>query len=53
MFAPIVTAAELTGEPLPEEAMFLIDYDARMKMGFDISDQGLVFDSYMNNKAPE
>ncbi|WP_028863823.1 hypothetical protein [Psychromonas aquimarina] len=52
-FAPIVTAAELSGEPMPEEAMFLIDYDARMKMGFDINDQGLVFDSYMNNKAPE
>ncbi|WP_026339293.1 hypothetical protein [Psychromonas ossibalaenae] len=53
MFAPIVTAAELTGEPLPEEAMFLMDYDARMKMGFDISDQGLVFDYYINSKVSE
>jgi len=51
MFTPIVTAIELTGESVPEEAMFLINYDARMKMGVDINSQGVIFDSYMNSKA--
>ena len=51
MFTPIVTAAELAGETIPEEAMFLSDYDARMKIGFDINQQGIIFDSYINNKA--
>ena len=51
MFTPIVTAAELAGETIPEEAIFLTDYDARMEMGLDINQQGVIFDSYINNKA--
>ncbi|WP_415225524.1 hypothetical protein [Psychromonas sp.] len=51
MFTPIVTAIELTGESVPEEAMSLINYDARMKMGVDVNSQGIIFDSYVNSKA--
>ncbi|MCG6201261.1 hypothetical protein [Psychromonas antarctica] len=51
MFTPIVTAMELANETLPEEAMFLIDYDARMKMSVDINEQGIVFSNYINSKA--
>ena len=53
MFTPIATAAELAGENVPQELRFLIDYDARMKMSFDINQNGLIFDSYINNKAPK
>ncbi len=53
MFTPIVTATELAGETLPEEALFLINYDARMKMSFDINQQGFIFNSYINSKAPK
>ncbi len=51
MFTPIATAAQLAGQSIPEEAMFLRDYDARMKMGLDINPQGIILDSYINNKA--
>ena len=53
LFTPVATAAELAGETIPEEAMFLTDYDARMKIGIDINQQGIVFNSYINNKAAE
>lgn len=53
VFTPIATAAELAGETLPQELQFLINYDARMKMSFDINQNGLIFDSYINNKAPK
>ena len=53
MFTPIVNAAEFAGEIIPEEAMFLVDYDARMNMKLDINDQGIRFDSTVNNKLPE
>ena len=51
MFTPIVTAIELTGETIPKEALFLSDYNTRMKMSFDINQQGLIFNSYINSKA--
>lgn len=51
MFTPIATAAQLAGQSIPEEAMFLRDYDARMKMGIDINPQGIILDSYIHNKA--
>jgi hypothetical protein len=53
MMMPIVTAAELTGEKIPEEMMFLKEYDTRVSMSMDISDQGLIFNSSINNKAAE
>lgn len=53
LFTPIVEAAELAGEIIPEEAMFLIDYDARMNMALDVNDKGIRFDSTVNQKAPK
>lgn len=52
MVTPIITATELSGETIPEEAMFLTEYDARMKMSIDINQQGLILKSLINNKAP-
>ncbi|PKF63359.1 hypothetical protein CW745_00445 [Psychromonas sp. psych-6C06] len=52
MVTPIITAAELAGEEIPEEAMFMTEYDARMQMSIDINEQGLIFKSKINNKAP-
>ncbi len=51
LFTPIVTLAEMTGEPLPEELSMMKDYDMQVKMGVDINEQGIVFDSYINNKV--
>lgn len=51
MVTPIVTATELAGEEIPEEMMFLTEYDARMLMSFDVNEQGLIFKSSINNKA--
>lgn len=53
MVTPIITATEMSGETIPEEAMFLTEYDARMLMSFDIDEQGLIFKSKINNKAPK
>ncbi|WP_299792820.1 hypothetical protein [uncultured Shewanella sp.] len=51
LFTPIVTFAEMTGEPLPEELSMMKDYDMQVKMGVDINAQGIIFDSYINNKV--
>jgi hypothetical protein len=51
IFTPVVKAVELSGETMPEELLFLSDYDSRMKMSFDINQQGLIFNSYVNNKS--
>ena len=53
MFEPITTAAELAGEIIPEEAMFLTEYDARMNINLDINDQGIRVDSTVNNKSAQ
>lgn len=53
MLTPIITATELSGETIPEEMMFLTEYDARMQMSFDVNQQGLIFKSKINNKAPQ
>jgi len=50
---PIITAAEISGEKIPEEMMFLTEYNPRMQMSFDIDKQGLIFKSQINNKAPK
>lgn len=52
VFAPIVSFAEMTGEPLPEEFSMMKDYNMQVQMSLDINGQGIVFDSYMNNKVP-
>lgn len=51
VFAPILSLAEMTGEPLPEEFSMMKDYNMQVQIGLDINDQGIVFDSYMNSKA--
>lgn len=51
IFTPVITAAELAGETIPEETRFLANYDTRMKMRFDINQQGLIFNSYINSRA--
>ena len=53
MVTPMITATELSGETIPEEMMFLTEYDARMQMSIDINEQGLIFKSKINNKAPK
>jgi len=53
MVTPMITAVELSGETIPEEAMFLTEYDARMQMSADINHEGLILKSKVNNKAPE
>ncbi|WP_409439980.1 hypothetical protein [Psychromonas sp. GE-S-Ul-11] len=51
ILTPIADAVELAGEIIPEEAMFLKDYDTRMNINVDINDQGIRLDSTMNHKA--
>ncbi|GLS91940.1 hypothetical protein GCM10007916_30100 [Psychromonas marina] len=53
MVTPIITATELAGEEIPEEAMFLTEYDARMQLSIDTNQEGLIFKSEVNNKAPK
>ncbi|MCW8994665.1 MAG: hypothetical protein OQK77_02500 [Psychromonas sp.] len=53
MFTPIVTAIKLSGETIPEETRFLSNYNTRIKVSLDINPQGVVFNSYINNKAPD
>lgn len=48
--SPLVTAAELAGETIPEEMMVLTEYDARMQMSFDINKAGLIATSTFNTK---
>lgn len=53
MMTPLITATELAGEEIPQEMLFLTEYDARMQMSVDIDAQGLIFKSKINNKAPK
>lgn len=53
MVTPLITATELAGEEIPEEAEFLTQYDARMQLSIDTNQEGLIFKSKVNNKAPE
>ncbi|HEY7865361.1 MAG TPA: hypothetical protein VIC51_05110 [Psychromonas sp.] len=51
MFDPIITTAELSGESIPSEAMFLQNYNMRMKFDVDINQQGIVFNSHVSNEV--
>lgn len=51
MFDPIIAAAEQSGESVPSEAMFLQNYNMRMKFDLDINEQGIVFNSHVSNKV--
>ncbi|ACA85074.1 hypothetical protein [Shewanella woodyi] len=51
MITPLVALAELSGEPMPEELAMMKDYNMQLKMSLDINQQGIVFDSVVDNKA--
>lgn len=51
MYEPIITAAELSGESVPSKAMFLQNYNMRMKFDIDINQQGIVFNSHVRNEV--
>jgi hypothetical protein len=51
LLTPLITATELSGEIFPEEALFLKDYNMRMKFTLDVTDNGITFDSRVNNKT--
>ncbi|ABM04499.1 conserved hypothetical protein [Psychromonas ingrahamii 37] len=51
MFDPIITATELSGESMPSEAMFLQNYNMRIKFDIDINQQGIVFNSHVSNEV--
>ena len=53
MFTPMLTFLEMTGEPVPEEMQMLKDYNMRVKMSFDVNQQGLVIGSVANSKATD
>ena len=53
MFTPMLTFLEMTGEPVPEEMKMLKDYNMRVKMSFDVNQQGLVIGSVANSKATD
>ena len=53
MFTPMLTLLEMSGEPVPEEMKMLKDYNMRVKMSFDVNQQGLVIGSVANSKATE
>lgn len=53
LITPMITAAELSGEEIPEQMMFLKEYDIRMQMGIDTNNQGVMFNSKTNSKAPK
>jgi len=50
MIDPLIAAAKLSGKALPEKAMFLQNYNMRMKFNLDINKNGIVFDSHSSNK---
>ncbi|WP_413699757.1 hypothetical protein ACLKMH_20600 [Psychromonas sp. KJ10-10] len=49
MMTPVVVASEITGESIPEEMMFLSEYNTRMSMGLDVNEQGIILKSSINN----
>ncbi|MGB5444226.1 MAG: hypothetical protein WBM99_01860 [Psychromonas sp.] len=53
MIEPLIAAAELSAEILPEEAIFLKNYNMRLKFDLDINESGIVFDSHASNKVTE
>jgi len=53
MIDPIMTAATLSGEAIPEEIMLFKEYDGRMKMSFDVNQQGILLKSVVNSRASQ
>ncbi|MEI6896488.1 MAG: hypothetical protein V5786_03175 [Psychromonas sp.] len=55
-FIPLVTATELYDDEIIEESiediMLSAEYDVRVQMSIDINEQGLIFKSKLNTKAP-
>ncbi|NQZ92093.1 MAG: hypothetical protein HRT97_07090 [Moritella sp.] len=50
-FTPLVTAAELSGQAVPQELMDLKDYNLRINTGLQINANGIEATSYMNLKS--
>ncbi|MEH6452871.1 MAG: hypothetical protein V7782_07495 [Psychromonas sp.] len=51
LLAPLITATELSGETFPEEALFLKDYNTRMKLLLDVNDKGITISSQVKNSS--
>lgn len=51
ILTPLADAAALTDGLVPDDIMFLFNYDARMSMKLDINDQGIRFDSTVNTSS--
>ena len=51
MLTPVITFAEMSGEPLPEELLMMEDYNMQVKMGIDINPTGIIFDSIVDSKV--
>ena len=52
MLTPIASATQfMAGESVAQEMQLLMDYDARMNINLDINEQGIRFDSTVNNKS--
>lgn len=47
-FTPLVTAAELSGQEVPQELMDMKDYNLRLNTGLQINANGIEATSYMN-----
>ncbi|WP_392339473.1 hypothetical protein [Moritella marina] len=50
-FTPLVTAAELSGQEVPQELLDLKDYNLRLNTGLQINEQGIEARSYINLKS--
>ncbi|TEW55540.1 hypothetical protein E2R68_03905 [Psychromonas sp. RZ22] len=53
MLSPIINAAAIAGDVIPEEAMFLMEYNAGMNINLDVNDQGIRFDTIANHESPQ
>jgi len=54
IITPFANATQLmSGESIADEMQFLMDYDARMNINLDINEQGIRFDTIVNNKSPQ
>tara|TARA_R110001583_G_scaffold21964_6_gene82897 strand:+ start:3728 stop:5452 length:1725 start_codon:yes stop_codon:yes gene_type:complete len=52
MLTPIASATQfMAADSVAQEMQLLMDYDARMNINLDINEQGIRFDSTVNNKS--
>ena len=54
MLTPMASATQLMADQsMTQEMQFLMDYDARININVDINEQGIRFDSTVNNRSPK